>query len=63
LPAVSHDPEYEQFIEATGLQFERDLKRLHSRFIMQQTPGGKPAPPCFSKCSSRRYRGIVFDPT
>lgn len=25
LPAVSHDPEYEQFIEATGFQFERDL--------------------------------------
>ncbi len=25
LPAVSHDPEYEQFIQATGFQFERDL--------------------------------------
>jgi hypothetical protein len=25
LPAVSHDPEYEQFIEATGFQFENDL--------------------------------------
>ena len=25
LPAVPHDPEYEQFIQATGFQFERDL--------------------------------------
>jgi hypothetical protein len=25
LPAVSHDPEYERFIRATGFQFERDL--------------------------------------
>jgi len=26
LPVVSHDPEYQQFIEATGFQFERDLE-------------------------------------
>jgi hypothetical protein len=25
LPAVLHDPDYEQFIQATGFQFERDL--------------------------------------
>ena len=25
LPAVHHDPDYEQFIQATGFQFERDL--------------------------------------
>jgi hypothetical protein len=25
LPPVPHDPEYEQFLEATGFQFERDL--------------------------------------
>jgi hypothetical protein len=25
LPAVSHDPEYERFIQATGFEFERDL--------------------------------------
>jgi|SRR5580704_1085431 hypothetical protein len=25
LPAVSHDPEYERFIQETGFQFERDL--------------------------------------
>ena len=26
LPAVAHDPDYEQFIQATGFQFERDLQ-------------------------------------
>jgi len=26
LPSVPHDPEYEQFIQATGFQFERDLQ-------------------------------------
>jgi len=26
LPPVSHDPDYEQFIQATGFQFERDLE-------------------------------------
>jgi hypothetical protein len=25
MPAVSHDPDYEQFIQATGFEFERDL--------------------------------------
>ena len=28
LPAVAHDPEYEQFIQATGFQFESDLKEV-----------------------------------
>jgi hypothetical protein len=27
LPTVSHDPEYERFIQETGFQFERDLDR------------------------------------
>jgi hypothetical protein len=27
LPAVSHDPEYEQFIQNTGFDFERDLEQ------------------------------------
>lgn len=26
VPQVNHDPEYEQFIQATGFEFERDLK-------------------------------------
>jgi hypothetical protein len=28
LPAVPHDPEYEQFLQATGFQFERDLEEV-----------------------------------
>jgi len=28
LPAVPHDPEYEQFIQQTGFQFERDLEEV-----------------------------------
>ncbi len=28
LPPVSHDPEYEQFIQQTGFQFERDLDQV-----------------------------------
>ena len=28
LPPVPHDPEYEQFIQATGFQFERDLDKV-----------------------------------
>src|ERR1700757_4182123 len=27
LPPVPHDPEYEQFIQATGFEFERDLQQ------------------------------------
>src|SRR5215471_16358714 len=27
LPQVPHDPEYEQFIQATGFEFERDLQQ------------------------------------
>src|SRR6266576_5621722 len=26
LPSVRHDPDYEQFIQATGFEFERDLQ-------------------------------------
>jgi len=28
LPPVPHDPDYEQFVQATGFQFERDLKQV-----------------------------------
>jgi len=43
LPAVPHDPEYEQFIQATGFQFERDLDEaalaIHDP---PKTPGTNP---------------------
>src|SRR5438309_2291934 len=28
LPPVSHDPEYERFLQATGFEFERDLNSV-----------------------------------
>src|SRR5260370_3052264 len=28
LPSVSHDPEYERFIQETGFEFERDLEAV-----------------------------------
>jgi hypothetical protein len=37
LPAVPHDPEYEQFIQATGFQFERDLDE--AAFAIHYAPG------------------------
>jgi hypothetical protein len=41
LPAVAHDPEYEQFIQGTGFQFERDLQEaaLAIHYASAQTGG------------------------
>ncbi len=43
LPEVPHDPEYEQFIQATGFQFERDLDEValavHYPTPQTATPG------------------------
>ena len=41
LPAVAHDPDYEQFIQATGFQFERDLQEaaLAIHYASLQTGG------------------------
>jgi len=38
LPSVPHDPEYEQFIQATGFQFERDLDQ--AAFAIHYPQGG-----------------------
>ena len=41
LPEVAHDPDYEQFIQATGFQFERDLQEaaLAIHYPSPQTGG------------------------
>jgi hypothetical protein len=41
LPAVPHDPDYEKFIQATGFQFERDLREaaLAIHYASPQTGG------------------------
>src|SRR5450432_2305277 len=52
MPDVSHEPEYEQFIQATGFQFERDLDQ--AAFAIHYPPKRKvnpptPEPPRFSE--------------
>ena|SRR5579859_3111103 len=47
LPAVPHDPEYEQFIQATGFQFERDLEEAALAIHYPANPGTEP--PRFSE--------------
>jgi hypothetical protein len=48
MPTVPHDPEYEQFIQATGFQFERDLDQaalaIHYAANLPVTPGVPPQP-------------------
>jgi len=43
LPAVSHDPEYEHFIQATGFDFERDLEQ--AAMAIHYPAGPNPADP------------------
>jgi hypothetical protein len=39
IPPVAHDPDYEQFIQATGFQFERDLEQA-AFAVHYPSPGG-----------------------
>jgi hypothetical protein len=58
LPVVSHDPEYQQFIEATGFQFERDLdEAAFAVHYAAESPGGKPAQPHFSEVFIAKIHG------
>jgi hypothetical protein len=58
LPQVSHDPEYERFIEATGFQFERDLDEA-AFAIHYPTPvrGAPPEQPRFSEVFVGKFHG------
>src|SRR5256885_15305974 len=53
LPAVSHDPDYEHFIQETGVEFERDLEAVAfavhypAKWPGGGTGGGGPGPPLF----------------
>ncbi len=53
LPEVSHDPEYEQFIQETGFQFERDLDRaaiaIHYPESLPASGGVQPTEARFSE--------------
>jgi hypothetical protein len=57
LPPVSHDPEYEQFIQETGFQFERDLDQ--AAFAVHYPPAGSPstAQPRFSEVLVGKIQG------
>ena len=44
LPPVSHDPEYERFIQETGFQFERDLDRAAVAVHYPSSWSGKAQP-------------------
>jgi hypothetical protein len=44
LPPVSHDPEYERFIQETGFQFERDLDRAAFTVHYPASWGGSASP-------------------
>lgn len=55
LPPVSHDPEYEQFIQETGFQFERDLDQ--AAFAVHYPPSGSSAQPRFSEVLVGKIQG------
>ncbi len=62
LPAVSHDPEYERFISATGFQFERDLdEAAFAVHYPSSWPGGGTGGPSpevrFSEVLVGRFQG------
>jgi hypothetical protein len=53
LPAVSHEPDYQQFVEETGFQFERDLDEaafaIHYPESWNNGTGGPVSEPRFSE--------------
>jgi hypothetical protein len=62
LPAVSHDPEYERFIQQTGIEFERDLEAaafaIHYPAKWPGGGSGGPAPePRFSEVFVGKFHG------
>src|SRR3989441_2883420 len=58
LPPVSHDPEYEQFIQATGFQFERDLDEAAFAIHYPTTPTpGAAEQPRFSEVFVGKIQG------
>src|ERR1700738_1611617 len=61
IPDVPHEPEYEQFIQATGFQFERDLDQaafaIHYPAIKKNANSAAPEPPRFSEVFVGRIEG------
>lgn len=61
LPVVPHEPEYEQFIQATGFQFERDLDQaafaIHYPAVRRKAKAAAPEPPRFSEVFVGKIEG------
>jgi hypothetical protein len=61
LPDVPHEPEYQQFIQATGFQFERDLDQaafaIHYPAARKNGDAAAPDPPRFSEVFVGRIEG------
>jgi hypothetical protein len=61
MPEVPHEAEYEQFIQATGFQFERDLDQaafaIHYPAPKPKAKLSAPEPPRFSEVFVGRIRG------
>ncbi len=61
LPTVPHDPDYEQFIQATGFQFERDLDEaalaIHYPAMPAQTKPDNAQQPRFSEVFVGKFDG------
>jgi hypothetical protein len=67
LPAVSHDPEYERFIQATGFQFERDLEEAAFAIHYPASwpgggTGGPAGEPRFSEVLVGKFHGEKLTP-
>ncbi|MGO8984273.1 MAG: hypothetical protein ACLQFM_05780 [Terriglobales bacterium] len=59
LPAVSHEPEYEKFVEETGFQFERDLDQAAFAIHYPQSWGGGTAGPASEPRYSEVFVGKI----
>ena len=61
MPDVPHEPEYEQFIQATGFQFERDLDQaafaIHYPPVKPNAKGATPEAARFSEVFVGRIQG------
>jgi hypothetical protein len=58
LPAVTHDPEYERFIQETGFEFERDLEAAAFAVHYPSRPAGSGAvEPRFSEVFIGKFDG------
>jgi hypothetical protein len=61
IPDVPHEPEYEQFIQATGFQFERDLDQaafaIHYPAVRPNARSAVPEPARFSEVFVGRIQG------